>query len=379
MRIRKAPAKRITTRVDKRRDIVNYDQDNSYPQKVLRIINDSGRATMCCDLYSRFLEGEGFEEDSLNEVVVNRKGVLAWDLLQKITEDYSKFHGFAIHVKYNLQFDVASLEYVPFHYCRLGQPDDVEYVGKIAVYDNWDKCKKKIIKSSEINYLHVFNNDPVVIQKQIDKEGGWSKYKGQVLWYSRLGPGVYPLSSVDSVLEDCVTDGQVKTFKYNNVTTNFMASHMLVTKGKQEGEEEQDDLDKDLQEFQGAENSNKIMVVEVEYEEQIPELTPFETVNKDRIFEYTEKSIHENIRKQFFIPAVLAGDLIAGKLGTSEEIYDAYTLYNTLTKKERNIFSRVFTTLFEFWKDELGDNFKIKPNEIDITQKDKLAKNEVTN
>ena len=149
MRIRKPPSKRITAKVDKRRDIVNYDQGNDYPQRVLRIINDSGRASMCCDLYSRFLEGQGFEEDGLNKVVVNRKDVTAWDLLQKITEDYSKFHGFAIHVKYNLQFDVASLEYVPFHYCRIGAPDDDEYVGKIAVYDNWDKCKKKMILTKE--------------------------------------------------------------------------------------------------------------------------------------------------------------------------------------------------------------------------------------
>jgi hypothetical protein len=311
-------------------------------------------------MYSRFLEGVGFSKEGLNDLVVNRGSETTWDILQKIAEDFSKFYGFAISIKYNMNFDTIELYHIPFEYTRLCEPDDVDYVGRIAVYNNWDKSKKRIIKDSDIDLLHIFNPNPEVIQSQVDKAGGWTKYKGQIFWYSKNGPSSYPLSKVDSVLEDCVTDAQIKAFKYNNVTTSFMASHMLITKGKPEGTKEEDDMEKNLLQFQGADNASKILHVEIEYDEQIPELKPFESINNDRLFQYTESSVHENIRKQFLIPPVLVGDLIAGKLGTSEEIYDAYALYNTLTKKDRNTISRAFTKIFEFWIINLGVDFSIE-------------------
>lgn len=140
-----------------------------------------------------------------------------------------------------------------------------------------------------------------------------------------------------------------------------------------EGENEESNLETDLMQFQGAENANKIMHVELERDEETPELKPFETVNNDKLFEYTEQSIHENIRKQYLIPPVLTGDLIAGKLGTSEEIYDAYALYNALTLKERNMLERVFRKLFSLWHEGIGDDFSIKPNIIDFGERKKRA------
>jgi hypothetical protein len=373
MRIRTAPKRRIEYYENRVRGILNYDTSNDYPQKVERIIDDSGRATLCCDIYSRFLEGIGFNADLINELVVNKRLVTAWDLLQSVVYDYSRFHGLSIHVNYNALGQIVSLTHIPFKYCRLGIPDDREYVGKIAIYNNWDRSKRRQLKVNEIIWINIFNPRKDIILSQVEKAGGWNNYNGQIYWHSKLGDSTYPLSSADAVLEDCVTDGQIKTFKYNNVTTNFLASHLFITKGKIEGDNESSNLETDLMEFQGAENANKIMHVELERDEEVPDLKPFETVNNDKLFEYTEQSIHENIRKQYLIPPVLTGDLIAGKLGTSEEIYDAYALYNALTMKERNMLGRIFKRLFSIWHESLGDDFSIKPNVIDFGERTKRA------
>jgi len=382
VRIRGTILKRIVVKEDNIKGILSYDRDNKYPQRISDIMADSGRATLCLNAYSRFLQGKGFVNEKLNDLIINRKRNTLWSLYRDVIKNYAKFKGFAIHINYNAAYDIVELQNIPFEYTRLTMPDDIEYVGKIAVYDDWarEKSLRRIsrIIRMDINAIHIFNPLSEVIQAQVKIAGGWDKYKGQIFWYSEEGSSKYPLCSLDSVLEDCVTDGQIKTFKYNNVTTNFLASHLLITKGKQEGEGgidfEPKEFEKMIVQFQGAENANKIMHVEADYNEEIPELKEFKHVNDDKLFEYTEKSIHENIRKELLIPPVIVGDLIAGKLGTSEEIYDAYALYNALTFKERDELSKLFSSFLKLWHKDLGDDFTIEPVTIDLGEREKKAK-----
>lgn len=387
MRIRSPILKRIVVKEDNIKGILSYDRDNKYPQKISDIMADSGRATLCLNAYSRFLQGKGFVNESLNKLIVNRKRNTLWSLYREVIKNYAKFKGFAIHINYNAAYEIVELQNIPFEYTRLTTPDDTEYVGKIAVYDDWarEKSLRTIsrIMRMDIRAIHIFNPLPEVIQAQVEIAGGWDKYKGQIFWYSEEGSSKYPLCSLDSVLEDCVTDGQIKTFKYNSVTTNFLASHLLVTRGKTEGEGntnlESEQFEKMIVQFQGAENANKIMHAEIEFDEEMPELEKFEHVNDDKLFQYTEESIHENIRKVLLIPPVIVGDLIEGKLGTSEEIYDAYALYNALTFKERDELSKLFSSFLKLWHKDLGDDFTIESVTIDLGERDKRAKKEKVN
>lgn len=374
MRVRTPIQKRIVVRETKIVGILSYDSDNKYPQKIRDIIRDSGRGSLCVDMYGRFLKGKGFTVDALNKVIVNRWGVNGLNLLREAAGSYSLFRGFAIHVNYNTLFEIKELTAIPFEQCRLVTPDDTDYVGGIAVYNNWAGEKYKSITPAKAVRYHKFNPLPEVIMAQVEKAGGWTNYKGQVFYFSADGPNMYPLCSLDAVLEDCVTDGKIKAFKYNRITTDFMASHMLVTKGKMEGGEEKRAFDRNIESFQGAENANKIFHVEIDQDEDKPEVIPFEHTNNDRIFQYTEASVHENIRKRLFIPPVLVGDLIAGKLGTSEEIYDAYALYNSVTEIDRLEIEEKLAPLFQLWVNDLGEEVKIEPRSIDVTQREILAK-----
>jgi len=381
VRIRGSILKRIVVKEDIIKGILSYDRDNKYPQKISDIMADSGRATLCLNIYGRFLQGKGFVNESLNNVIINRKRHTLWSLYREVIKNYAKFKGFAIHINYNAAYEIVELQNIPFEYTRLTTPDDTEYVGKIAVYDDWarEKSLRTIsrIMRNDIKAIHIFNPLPEVIQAQVEIAEGWDKYRGQIFWYSEEGSSKYPLCSLDSVLEDCVTDGQIKTFKYNNVTTNFLASHLLVTRkieGAKDTDQEPAEFEKMIVQFQGAENANKIMHVEADYDEDIPELKKFEHVNDDKLFQYTEESIHQNIRKELLIPPVLVGDLIAGKLGTSEEIYDAYALYNALTFKERDELSKLFSNFLELWHKDLGDDFTIEPVTIDLGEREKMAK-----
>lgn len=354
--------KRITRRDDRKYGIINYDEDNAYPQRAVDIVNGSGIAKACIGVFHRFMNGSGFLTGG--DRLVNPKLTLD-GLLRKHTKDYAWHKGFAIHFNYTLTGEVASVDHVPFAHCRLGLNQDTNEVDSIAVYDNWDRSKSKKIVKEDIDYIDLYDPRPEVVMGQIKAAGGIEKYKGQILYYGEDGGLVYPLAEYDPELEDIETDSQIKLFKYRNISGSFMASHMFVRYGQAEGNGfgtggvepalkdrqgsgssyEEDDLVDQIKSFQGAENFNRIMVIDADTPEQKPELIPFTHQNNDKLFEYHETSTQNNIRKLFAIPTVFL-DAVPGKLGLSEELADAVSFYNRMTEDERAIFEQVYEKIF---------------------------------
>ena len=369
----------ITKKIDKRISIFEdtyygilaYDKDNLYPQNIVRICSGSGTAVSCQEMHQDFLFGEGFEK--YGDRIVNAKHKLTLDkLLERLAFDFSYFFGFALHINYNANFKIHSIKHIPFEYCRLGRPDDSDVVGKIAVYNNWDRKYQKKLNKNHIAHIDIFNPDPDIIKYQVIKAGGWKNYKGQVYWYSNAGDYVYPPSPFDSVLEEVETDSKIQLYKYRSVINSFSAGHMLVWRGQFETTQDEIDFEEDLKKFMGAENAGSVFLVQLDFDEQEPELKKFEQFNTDKLFSYTEKSIQDNIRKRKKIPPVLIGDLIVGRLGTAEEILDATILYNAFTKKDRKLLTETLQELLSLYKTPIRGQLKIK--ELSIIDELMLAK-----
>ena len=267
-------SKRITTVRTSQWKITAYDKDNKYPQNLRMICDGSGTATACIRIHSKFIRGKGFVQNG-DKVVNNKRGYTLDDILRSVSNDYAYFRGWALHVNYNANFKVSSITHVPFEHCRLGYIDDTGYAGKIAVYNNWDYNLRKNIEKAKIDYIDRFNPDPEIIAYQVKQAGGWQHYKGQILWHSDDGEYTYPKGAFDPVLEDVETDGQLKTYKYRSVVNKFSAGHMFVHKGTFASDEDRDKFIKGLNEFQGTENAGSIFLVEVDIDEQVPEIKDF--------------------------------------------------------------------------------------------------------
>lgn len=367
--------KQTTNKLDKNFKILTWDSDNLYPQNVLDICAGSGSAISSQELHRDFIFGSGFKANG--DVKVNERHELTLNqLLYKGCDEYSYFNGFAIHINWNANFKIHSMRNIDMVNTRLGIPDDFDVVGKIAVYNNWDKKYKKQIRKNMINYIDTFNPDPEVIAYQVKSAGGWENYKGQVLWFSKAGRHVYPRSSFDPVLEDVETDSQIKTYKNRSVINSFSMSHMLIWRGKFDSTKDEDEFDQNLNQFQGSENAGSIFLVNLDYDEQKPEIEEFSQFNTDKLFQYTEKSIQDNIRKRKKIPPVLIGDLVVGRLGTAEEILDATILYNAFTRSERKLFEDTLTRLMKLFKRPIKSKLEIEElsivNDVDIAKRNKI-------
>ena len=351
--------KRIVTPVNKTEGIINYDIDNGYPQRINTILNSSGTGSLCTSIFGKFLYGGGFLQEALSKTIVSpAKKMTANKLLFKTGKSISKFNGFAIHINYNALYKKTSFNYIPFQDIRFTTQDNEDFPNMLAIYNDWDKTRNPKIVKANIDYINFYNPDPEAIQEQVEAAGGWDKYKGQVYYWSVDGME-YPLAPSDSVLEDVQTDSHAKIFKFRNITTNFMASHILETNEFVDEIEKEQFLD-NINTFQGSDDASKILLLEKSTDESSFVLTKVDIQDIDKLYQFTEESVRDNIIRNYLIPSVL---LLAtpGKLGTSNEIQDATAFYNGVTEDFRNVIEESFSELFENSMFIVEPEFKIIP------------------
>lgn len=349
-----------------------YGYDNLYPQNLAHITDASGTACLCLNRYARFIEGYGFYDNILALSKLNNKGDTADDVLRSVANDLARFGGFALHVNYNVLCQVSEVSHVPFEDCRLEETDDDGNVAHILIHPDWEQKKTRngkrlMLSERNIERINVFNPDPDIVRQQIENVGGIDAYRGQILWASMNGKGTYPTPIYDAAITDISTDEGLGNVKMRNARNNFLVSCMLVTKkGFQKVDENGNVVDEgklisdeDFKNFQGDENTGKILMVELENNEDEPKVIGFPTRNFDKEFSVTDASVVERIYAQFHQELFHA--IRIGKLGFSGQVMrDAYEYYAGEVTTEQRVIERAFKTILTNWKDPVLQNASVK-------------------
>lgn len=373
--------KRVEIKPNKTEGILNYDVDNAYPQRVLDIINASGTGTLCTDLMAKFIYGNGFKDKTLGKLVVNKKGETANQLLRKLSKSIANFYGFNIHLNYSIfpTIGISELNFSDFTAARFTSEDNKEHPNQLALYDDWQKTKGGI-KKDKINFIHLYNPKKVVEEVNASKGGTiqekLANYKGQILYWSNVGVQ-YPLAPSDSILEDIITDSKSKNFKNRNISTNFMASHILEvdefeTDENSERSSAREQFVENLTKFQGDDEASQIFLLEkaAGQNESGFKLTKVDIQDVDKLYEYTETSVQRNIIRNYLIPSVLLDESTAS-LGAASGTarLAAYAEYNENTSEYRDVLSETFATLLKGFNGTNFEDFTIdelKPNIIAV-------------
>ena len=367
--------RRIFVRPNQTFGILNYDMDNAYPQRMLELVAASPTAKDCWNKRAKFIAGNGFEETALGKQIINEKGLTLAKLLKAVATDKALFTGFGIHVNYNANFKIASVNYIKFEDIRMGDTDCADTADKFALYPDWGRKTWKNIMRSKITFLDKYNPGEQAITEQVFAAGGWQNYKGQ-LYYFNPEVDDYPLIEADSVWEDFETEAGIKIFNNREVTTGFLPSTMLFMQSRREeadnsgpeGDEQHygnqpSQLEKDLGAFQGAKSAQKIIVIEYEDERSKPEFQPYAIQNNDKLFETTEKSVETRIIKGFSIPKELINSEKASGLSNGGEKKQAISEFNDNTAADRLELSEAFEEIFSKYHQDINPN-----NNWDIIQ-----------
>lgn len=353
--------KRIVVKDSRTDNIQNYDEDNLYPQRIRDYIRSSGTAQSCVNLYGKFVRGKGLADSNFYKTKINSKGLTVDQLHRKLTQDKAKHAGFAFHVNYNLLGEIVNLNYVNFEFCRFATDSMPEYSGRIAVYDDWERIKRRSIEKDLIKWYNFYN--PETVLDEIEQAGGIDNYQGQIFYFSPLY-GEYPLAPCDSVLEDVITDAGIKDFRLRQVTTSFIGSHIVEYPYEFQSDKERDEEKENWSNFQGTSNANKIILVEnPDAEKSGIKIHALDIQNNDKLFEITNRTCKDSIIESFGQPPQLLGVSVAGKLGTADEIRDAYDFYNSYTEDDRIQMEEVYKDVFSRWSYNINPsgNYTIIP------------------
>lgn len=345
--------RRIIVRPNYAWGILNFDIDNAYPQRMLELIGQSPTAKACWGKRTKYIGGNGFEEEDLGKAVINRKGMTLAKLLHATANDKALFTGFGWHMNYNANYKITEINFVKFEDIR--EPDD--HSTKYAVYPDWGRKTWKSITTSKIQYIDKYNPDPDVIRQQVIDAGGWDEYKGQLFYFN---PQVddYPLIIADEVWEDFETEAGIKIFNNRQITNGFMPSVIISQRQRREEADNaspmDDDnfrnrptqLERDLGQFQGVKNGQNILFLEHTSDEDKPEITTFQMQNNDKLFELTADEVAKRIIKGFMIPKELIDSEKSAGLSNGGEKKQAIREFNDDTQPERNEISEAFETIF---------------------------------
>ncbi len=373
------PKKRIDVSYCSTLNIQLYGRDNLYPQRMRDLIQSSHTGGACCERYQTFIEGNGLNNTDFSEYVCNRAGDTVDDIFRLVSHDMAMFHGFALHVNYNIFGEIVELSHVPFETCRLEEETDDGSVVYVNYHPDWTghktrKGKYIRVTRDNVRKIYTFNPRREVVQAQIRKCGGIENYKGQIMWFSMAGKWEYPCTIYDKVVTNLSTDEGLDNVKYRNVRNNFLLAGMLVhKKGPSIGIDENGNpiengdggasgISESLDIFQGDENACAIMDVTIESEEDEPKFTTFEANNFDAKFKSTEDSVTKSIYIAFGQEVFYR--IIEGSLGFSTDIMsEAFHYYSSYTSSQRRAISRALKRVFDHWKEKANpsDDYEIQP------------------
>lgn len=343
------------TKYDKTLGIIENGVDNIYPERADRYINNSVTAKTCAKIMATFLAGKGFGD--ADKVIVDKKNKTT---LQKFTSDiaksFAKQRGVFIHVDYNANFKPSAYKVLPYTHCRLGKQDDDRYNGKIGVSDKWDAD----IKKDDITFINVFNPKEEIVKAQINAVKGddliekVKRYKGQVLYVNLENEYTYALSQIDAVMNDCDSEAQASVYKNKSLRKGFFGKQLVVTRplaGSLEdytdevewhlAQSERQNFKDTIKDFVGAENVGDVLHVELEFNdsEKLDDVIMFKDISSnidDKIFEYTERSVFNNILMSFnSIPPALVRPENSVFSASGESIRQMQEVYQDNTSEER--------------------------------------------
>lgn len=357
---------------NKSADVYANDTDNAYPERVDRLINNSVTAKSAAAIMVQYLIGKGFGNESDNIIINKDKNLKIIDFADDVADDLVKQRGVFIHVNWNALYQISDFSVIPFEWCRIGKMDSNEYAGKIAVCKEWLKPKR-----SDIQLIDVYNPSKKVIDAQVEKSGGWKNYKGQVLFVNMDTKLLYPLSRIDSVADDCDSEAQAAVYKNRLLRKGFFGNTLVVTRplvgeGLESGSKALLDAESERERFQqavkdslGAQNTGGVLCLEMDFAGEKLEdailIKQIESKIDDKLFNYTETSVRENILVAFNnLPAGLVKTNEASLFGNSgEAIREMKRTYWENTTKERALLASVINQLLERSQDYSG--LKVEP------------------
>jgi hypothetical protein len=324
---------------DAKDGFIHWGNDNQYPQYLLNLYNHYGSPThkSIINKKSRLTAGYGLRDivDTQLQNFVDKNGLEK--VLRQCEIDFEIFNGFCFEIVWNNEGSDFTIHYMPFTKIRKGiENKEIDYP-HFWYSKNWKEIKKEEYKPTMIRR---FNPD--------------IRTGKQLFYYIEPNPQqdeIYPIPNYSTTINWIELDYEISKFHLNQVKQGFAPSFILNFATGIPSIEEMDEYYRDFKRnYEGAENSGKIIITYSEGAEQKPELTPIQLNDSDERFIMLQDMVEKNIVMGHEIPPQLV-ILTPGKLGSTQERQELLVEFQSyyITTRQSQLeegFNRVLNLLF---------------------------------
>lgn len=334
--------------------IINYGDNNLYPQEIAELIYASKTASAAVEKMTENIICEGFKDkDFANKT--NGNGYNMNDVLEATANDVARFKGWAWIVQYGISpegYVPVNVYPVPFEYVRAELNDNYlkdPHVKVWRVFNNWDRQSVKATNVAQ-NSTSYPTFDPANFAAEVEECGGIEHHKGQLLYVNLGTTKPYPLSTFHAVRNEMGAED--KNGRYVNRTLG-RGFHMcsIVSHGDFETEAAQDEFRKTLSDMMGSENAGSVLTVR---DENVATDKPF--IKVDQLGSPIDKDLYrayvEPLRKDIAIAAytiplpLIDSSLLTFSNASGEVIKEMQRVYRNSLSKVRERISRELSQVF---------------------------------
>jgi len=325
-----APATEIDMPVFKtvnNKDYISYGLKNNYPDILKEMMNTSSLHSSILKKKTDMCAGKGFDNPTTEQenFINNINGKEDLNTISyKNAYDLTLYGGFCYLVTWSKdKKTIARVQYMDFASVRIVKElDDDSEISKMQdegvdfyqISSDWTQERKEKYK-------------PKLIQ------GFSTEYKEettQLVYVKMYRPGTedtYPLADYIACSTYIALDSEIGLWHLSNVKQGFSPSMVVSMVGVPTDDEMSQFQRKLEKQYEGSANAGKIILTLSEDETQIPQITPLSLNDSDERY----KDLADNVKEQIILghrsSSVASGVSVAGKLGSSDEIVQAESVF----------------------------------------------------
>lgn len=361
---------------------MNWGRENTFPQTLKNLIQQSPSAKMATDRAAKFYKGSSFEGE---DQIVNAYGLTLKKMVGILADDYALYEAFAIQCNYNMKGEVASMNPIRVSTLRFNEFDELNYASKVGYHPDFGRngeVKKTIIQNATEGNIKWFNRfNPKAAPAQVDKtEGGIGNYLGQILYFSESGMNSYPIPPLQASVNFVLSDVENSILVRKETSTGFINTYMLKTTMDSE-DSTLIGLERAIEEAQGARGTGKVITFSGLSPEEVQSTLLEEMggggTGSKAIIESAKLAFDLNrevISGAYLIPPALAG--IQNSSGFSgEDLKEAYFVFNTVTQSGRDAIQSELNSILKYSKFDVT-SIKLNKLKLDMEDGEKNAEGE---
>ena len=333
----------VETRQDQALGIMRWGRNNSFPQTLKNLIEQSPNAKPAVSRTAMFYKGAGFDGE---DEIVSPQGLTLKKVVSIMADDYATFKAFALQCNYNLKGEVTSINPLRIAELRFNEFDELNFASKIGYHkdfsrnNNIRKTIRDTVTRSKIRWFNRFNPNTVI--EEIERTtGGIGNYLGQLLYFSEEGHSSYPIPPLQAPINFLLSDIENSILVRKETSTGFISSYLLKTTLDSE-DATLIALENAIADAQGARGAGKVITFSGLSPEDLS-ATLLEQIGGGAA---GQKAIIDSAKVTFeldrevligayLIPPALAG--VDQKSGFSgEDLKEAYFTFNAITQSGRD-------------------------------------------